>query len=126
MYEVVNILRDAQRDAKRTGRKRRRERCRRRENAGREKELVASRERRERERNISKERQTFDLLWRALLYRVCRGATVVVVLHVESDLYEQTNGCRKNRKYKAPLAPLTRAAHTRCCIKRVCVTTSAT
>ena len=64
-----------------------------------------------------------ELVRRALLCR--KSATTVVVLHVESDLHEHANGCRKSA-HLAHLAPLTRATHASDCIKGARVTTPPT
>ena len=52
---------------------------------------------------------------RSLVYR--ESATVVVVSHVESDLHEHANGCRKKRTRTSSASS---AAHTRYFIKRAC------
>ena len=64
-----------------------------------------SKERRKaREKTTSNDHLKLDLVLRALVYR--ESATAVVVWHVESDLHEHANGCRKKRT-STLLAPLT-------------------
>ena len=57
-----------------------------------------------REKTTSNDRLKLDLVRRALVYR--KSATAVVVSHMESNLHEHANGCRKKRT-STLLAPLT-------------------
>ena len=65
---------------------------------------VSKERRKAREKTTSNDRLKLDIVRRALVYR--ESATAVVVSHVESDLHEHANGCRKKRT-STLLAPLT-------------------
>ena len=94
-------------------------RQRRKQNPGRDETRLKRETQSERE-TTSNDSLKLELVRRALLYR--ESATAFVVLHLERDLHEHANWCRKRRTL-APLAPLTRAAHERDCIRRARVTT---
>ena len=76
-------------------------RQRRKQRAGRE-ETRVERERQSERETTSNDRQKLELMRRALLYR--ESATAFVVWHVESDLHEHANGCRKRRTSSASCA----------------------
>ena len=57
-----------------------------------------------REKTTNNDRLKLDLVRHALVYR--ESATAVVVSHVERDLHEHANGCRK-KSTSTLLAPLT-------------------
>ena len=69
---------------------------------------------------MSNDSLKLELVRRALLYR--ESATAFVVLHVKSIFTSTPTGAVRG----AHLAPLTRAAHVRDCIKRARVTTPPT
>ena len=76
------------------GRAKAEHRQRRKQNSGRDETRVERETQSERE-TTSNDSLKLEPVRRALLYR--ESATAFVVLHVESDLHEHANGCRKTR-----------------------------